>query len=161
MRKILVFFMIYSFTLIATEEKKELKVRIEKSSLRNRIDIYIDGEKEEKIRNIELVEPEENERIIHRVVFGDTLRRLSIKYGTTIEKIAKDNKIKNPNKIYVGDYLSIKKYTERKYIMKEGDTLYRIANRYGVTVDSLKELNNIENVKDIDVGKEIIIRKGE
>ena len=39
---------------------------------------------------------------------GDTLSSIAKKYGTTYQKIAKDNGIANPNKIYVGQKLIIK-----------------------------------------------------
>lgn len=39
---------------------------------------------------------------------GDTLSGIAKKYGTTYQKIAKDNNIKDPNKIYVGQKLIIK-----------------------------------------------------
>lgn len=39
---------------------------------------------------------------------GDTLSGIAKKYGTTYQKIAKDNNIKDPNKIYVGQNLIIK-----------------------------------------------------
>lgn len=40
---------------------------------------------------------------------GDTLTSIAKKYGTTYKKLAKDNNIENPNKIYVGQKLIIKK----------------------------------------------------
>lgn len=40
---------------------------------------------------------------------GDTLSAIAKKYGTTYKKIASDNGIANPNKIYVGQKLVIKK----------------------------------------------------
>lgn len=39
---------------------------------------------------------------------GDTLSAIALKYNTTYQKIAKDNNIQNPNKIYVGQKLVIK-----------------------------------------------------
>lgn len=39
---------------------------------------------------------------------GDTLSGIAKKYNTTYQKIAKDNNIKDPNKIYVGQKLIIK-----------------------------------------------------
>lgn len=39
---------------------------------------------------------------------GDTLSSIAKKYGTTYQKIAKDNGIANPNKIYAGQKLIIK-----------------------------------------------------
>ena len=39
---------------------------------------------------------------------GDNLTKIAKKYGTTVNKIAKDNNISNPNKIYAGQKLIIK-----------------------------------------------------
>lgn len=44
----------------------------------------------------------------YTVKSGDTLSEIALKYGTTYQKIAKDNGIVNPNKIYVGQKLVIK-----------------------------------------------------
>ena len=48
------------------------------------------------------------EVIIYTVKKGDTLGGIAKKYNTTYQKIAKDNKIKDPNKISVGQKLIIK-----------------------------------------------------
>lgn len=40
---------------------------------------------------------------------GDTLSAIAKKYGTTVDKLVKDNGIKNPNLIYAGQRLIIKK----------------------------------------------------
>lgn len=47
--------------------------------------------------------------INYRVKKGDTLAKIAKKYGTTVKKLAKDNKIKNPNLIYRGQLIKIKK----------------------------------------------------
>ena len=47
--------------------------------------------------------------ITYIVKKGDTLSAIANKYGTTYQKIAKDNNISNPNKISVGQKLIIKK----------------------------------------------------
>jgi murein DD-endopeptidase MepM/ murein hydrolase activator NlpD len=47
--------------------------------------------------------------IIYTVKKGDTLSAIAKKYGTTYQKIAADNGIKNPNLIRVGQKLTIKK----------------------------------------------------
>lgn len=46
---------------------------------------------------------------IYVVKTGDTLSGIALKYGTTYQKIAQDNQIVNPNIIYVGEKLVIKK----------------------------------------------------
>ena len=47
--------------------------------------------------------------VTYTVKKGDTLSAIAKKYNTTYQKIAKDNGIKDPNKIYVGQKLTIKK----------------------------------------------------
>lgn len=47
--------------------------------------------------------------IRYKVKKGDTLSKISKKYGVSVAKIAKDNKIKNPNLIRRGQVLKIKK----------------------------------------------------
>lgn len=44
----------------------------------------------------------------YKVKKGDTLISIAEKYGTTYTKIAKDNNLADPNKIYVGQKLTIK-----------------------------------------------------
>lgn len=50
----------------------------------------------------------ESTTITYTVKKGDTLSSIAKKYGTTYQKIAKDNGIKNPNVISVGQKLKIK-----------------------------------------------------
>lgn len=50
---------------------------------------------------------QKNEYISYTVKKGDTLSAIAAKYKTTVEKIAKDNKIADPNVIYVGQKLKI------------------------------------------------------
>lgn len=49
-----------------------------------------------------------SKNINYTVKSGDTLSAIAKKYGTTYQKIAKDNGISNPNKIYPGQKLVIK-----------------------------------------------------
>lgn len=44
---------------------------------------------------------------VYTVKKGDTLSKIAAKYGTSYQKIAKDNNIKNPNLIYAGQKLKI------------------------------------------------------
>lgn len=46
---------------------------------------------------------------VYTVKRGDTLSAIAAKYGTTVNKLAKDNKIKNPNLIYPGQKIKVKK----------------------------------------------------
>lgn len=46
--------------------------------------------------------------ITYKVKFGDSLSKIAKKYNTTVDKLAKDNNIKNKNLIFVGQKLIIK-----------------------------------------------------
>ncbi len=47
--------------------------------------------------------------VTYKVKRGDTLSQIAQNYNTTVEKIAKDNNIANPNIIFVGQILKIKR----------------------------------------------------
>lgn len=106
----------------------------------------------------------------HRVVAGENLFRLSLRYNTTVEDIVAANptKIINPHWIYVGDVLTIpggqggnpQETTTTplvnaggNYVVRPGDGLTGIARRFGTDVDTLLSLNpEIENRDLIFVG---------
>ena len=48
-----------------------------------------------------------NQEIKYRVVKGDTLSEIALKYGTTVNRIVQINNIENPNLIYIGQILRI------------------------------------------------------
>lgn len=52
---------------------------------------------------------QESTYIVYTVQRGDTLSKIASRYGTTYQKIAKDNGISNPNLIYAGQVLKIYK----------------------------------------------------
>lgn len=105
----------------------------------------------------------------YTVKSGDTLSGIAVKYGTTYQKIASDNGISDPNKIYPGQVLrisggkgssfsgvsgSIKQY----YTIKSGDTLSEIAKKYGTTVKQLQSWNGIKNANVIYTGTKIRVK---
>lgn len=100
---------------------------------------------------------------------GDTLSEIALRYGTTVNQIASQNRIANPNLIYVGQILTIASNTNannigsagtQKYIVKSGDTLSEIALRYGTTVNKLVSLNGIKNPNLIYPGQVLRITVG-
>ena len=100
---------------------------------------------------------------------GDTLSEIALRYRTTVNQIASQNRIANPNLIYVGQILTIASNTNtnntgsagtQKYIVKSGDTLSEIALRYGTTVNRLVSLNGIKNPNLIYPGQVLRITVG-
>ena len=100
---------------------------------------------------------------------GDTLSGIAAKYGTTYQKIASDNGISDPNKIYPGQVLKISggKWSsssgtsgsaKQYYTIKSGDTLSGIAKKYGTTVKQLQSWNGIKNANVIYAGTKIRVK---
>lgn len=105
--------------------------------------------------------PEEEINILYTVKRGDTLSQIARSYGVTVNEIASQNGIQNPNLIYVGQTLTIPTQISNStiiYIVKRGDTLSEIARNYGVTVNEIVSQNKIQNPNLIFPGQKLIIQ---
>ena len=107
---------------------------------------------------------EDNSTIYYTVKSGDTLSNIAREYNVTVQSIASENRILNPNLIYVGQRLVIEtvRYDTHAtgntiYLVRNGDTLSEIAQKYGTTVNELVRLNSIQNPNLIYVGEKIRI----
>ncbi len=110
----------------------------------------------------ETVPPPSGGPTIHIVQPGENLFRISLRYGTTVDAIAKANNIVNPWFIYVGQELKIPAGGGgmpspgpggKTYVVQPGDTLYSIAVRHNTTVQALVVANNLSNPNLIYVGQ--------
>lgn len=79
----------------------------------------------------------------------ETLYRVSVKYGVSVERIIEVNNIDDPTSLPVGMKIIIPEQNRDEtevtanYIVKKGDTFYSIARRYNTSVDQLLDLNNL------------------
>ncbi len=108
------------------------------------------------------------------VQYGDTLYRISIRFGVTIQSLVTANAIPNPNLIYAGQRLVIPTGggtvppsvtpqppgQEITHVVVRGETLGGIARRYGSTVTAIAQRNGIVNVNLIFAGQRLIIPTG-
>ncbi|MBK8432375.1 MAG: LysM peptidoglycan-binding domain-containing protein [Chloroflexi bacterium] len=99
--------------------------------------------------------------ITYTIIGEDTLYRLTEKYATSIELMAR-NGISSDNFV-VGNTISLPIANPdrcpgmRPYIVREKDTVYRIANAYGTTPTTLRDINGLNEAYAINVTQVLCI----
>ncbi|UQB01743.1 phage tail tip lysozyme [Pediococcus pentosaceus] len=101
-------------------------------------------------------------KVSYTVQSGDTLSGIAARFGVSVSQLSSWNGISDPNKIYIGQVLSV--YTSgysgggsKSYTIQSGDTLSSIATKYGVTVNQLSSWNNISDPNKIYAGQIITV----
>jgi LysM repeat protein len=116
------------------------------------------------------------EPLTHTVQYGDTLYRIAVKYGVTMDEIVKANGLANASYIKVGQVLVIPGLevpgespegevvenpliagAPTTHVVQPGETLASIAAKYGITVADLLKSNNIANPDLIYRGQELSV----
>ena len=110
----------------------------------------------------------------HVVSPGETLFRIALRYGVSVDALASANGIYNTARIYAGQVLVIPTGNpapvpavaaavpaaapgDGLYTVQPGDTLNRIAQRFGMSVQGLMALNGIYDPNRILVGQQLRI----
>jgi len=108
----------------------------------------------------------------HIVRTGETLYRIALRYGITVDVLARANNIANPNQIYAGQALIIPSAGSEPasapgapapgeapiyHVVRAGETLGTIARQYGVSWRDIASRNNIPNPNRILVGQQLLI----
>lgn len=114
----------------------------------------IDGEKRTSVRA-------RTRTLTVYVRAGDTLWAIAREYGTTVEAIARENRIADPNRIFAGERLRItlpaRGNGEEIYTVRRGDTPISIAGKFGVTLSALEDGNGLERGETIYAGDKLSI----
>lgn len=102
------------------------------------------------------VETEDSQ--IYIVKKGDTLANIAIMFNTSVQQLAKDNKIKNVNYIYPGQRLLVRVSCHydcghKLHTVKRGETLWSIAQKYNTSIANIVRLNRIQNQNQIKPGQ--------
>lgn len=110
-------------------------------------------------------EKEEPESILYTVQKGDTLSSIAYKFKVSSDQLVNENRIKNKNRLFIGQILSIpcgKNQTveaakgTKTYIVEKGDTLSLIAAKFNTNISSLRSQNHL--TKDaIYVGQKLTV----
>lgn len=100
----------------------------------------------------------------YRVAPGDQLRRIAVRFGTTVGALAKLNGLVNPNLIFTGQVLCLRAAAPRPvsvngffYTVRPGETLRILGARFGWNFWFLARVNHIPNVNLIFAGQELFI----
>ena len=105
-------------------------------------------------------------QVTHVVQPGETLFRIALRYGTTVEAIARANNLINPDFIVPGQRLVIPVSApaagtptggERVHIVQPGDNLFRIGLKFNMLWTVIAARNGITNPNAIYPGQRLII----
>ena len=109
---------------------------------------------------------------IHVVKAGDTLFKLALLYGVSVDEIAAANGLTDVDTLEIGQEIKIPEpgtvtvestatpappAEETTHIVQPGENLFRIGLQYGFTVVELADYNGIANPDRIEVGQAIRI----
>jgi membrane-bound lytic murein transglycosylase D len=95
----------------------------------------------------------------HRVRRGDSLWKLASRYGTTVDRIKRDNGLRG-DRLYVGQRLVINTGIpsgSRTYAVRRGDTVGKIARAHRVSLNSVLRANGLSRSSTIYPGQVLII----
>lgn len=128
--------------------------------------------------------PDPSDMTFYRVRRGDTLGRISRRFGVRTGDIIAENNIRRPNRLRIGQVLAIPLFGSSirssnqtianrrprdvpppdpathqaiSYRIRRGDTLARISRRYGVSMANLQDWNKLSNPGDIIAGRSLTI----
>lgn len=115
------------------------------------------------------------ESLTHVVQPGENLFRIALRYGVSMDDLARTNAIADARRIYAGQVLTIPGLTNPAtsaaevvanplvataptvHVIQRGETLKTIAAKYGVTMEQILEANNIANPDRIYAGQTLNI----
>jgi murein DD-endopeptidase MepM/ murein hydrolase activator NlpD len=103
---------------------------------------------------------------IHIVQRGETLFRIAVRYGVTVDVIIAANGIQDPTLIQAGQRLIIPNPSQNapgvplEYVVAPGDTIFRVAARFGANIASIAQRNRISNPALLFAGQRLVIREG-
>lgn len=95
---------------------------------------------------------------IHVVSAGESLYSISLSYGVSVEQLATDNGLGDPNDLVVGQTLVIRTPQET-YTVRTGDTLSGIARTFGLPLNELYRNNpSLHGEPELTPGQTLVLR---
>jgi len=107
--------------------------------------------------------PQNQERggtVVYKVVAGDTLSSIALKYNLEISTILWSNDLSEQTIIRPGDEIKVLPVDGLLHQVKGGEVVSQIANTYQASVDEIIRYNNLDSRALINEGDELIIPNG-
>lgn len=82
-------------------------------------------------------------QMFYTVRAGDTISQIAQRWGIPMDSLIAANNLVSPDRIYIGEQLSIPPGVER-YRVVAGDTIFRIAQFYGVPQSEIIVANSLQ-----------------
>ena len=111
-----------------------------------------------------------SESTVYVVHKGDTLTKIAHRFRVPVLQLMQENQLKNKNKLYVGQVLTIPRETSfeassaesvEPYRVVKGDTLSKIAQRLHIPLTQLQQVNGLDRNAMLSVGQTILVPKNE
>ena len=115
------------------------------------------------------VNPQATGYTTHVVQAGESLSRIAVRYGVSVQALVTANNIANANQIFVGQRLRIPTTGQqpapsqqtsacaRSHTVVAGETLSGIAVNYAVTIQSLAQANGVSVTSYVYIGQSLCI----
>lgn len=119
------------------------------------------------IKKPEIKKEDKTKIVYYRVVSGDTLSKIALRYHVSVTDLIRWNNIRRPNRIYPDEILKIETNYDYKvtssgtfntYTVKKWDNLTKIARMFQVSISNLVTWNNIKNPNLIYPGERLDIK---
>ena len=97
--------------------------------------------------------------LTHRVRRGDSLWKLASRYGTTVDRIKRDNGLRG-DQLSIGQKLLINTGIpagSRTYAVRRGDTVGKIARAHRTSVNRVLQANGLSSRSTIYPGQVLVI----
>jgi murein DD-endopeptidase MepM/ murein hydrolase activator NlpD len=88
----------------------------------------------------------------YKVLRGDSVSRIAVKFGVSMDAIIASNEIRNARRLREGETLRIPNIDGIPYHVKKGDTLAKISRTYNVPFEVILDVNDLtsENINEGD-----------
>lgn len=103
-----------------------------------------------------------SEKILYKVVSGDTYWKISEKFNIDINKLLKANNANSSTMLNVNDVIIIPQNSNyRTHTVVAGETYWKISQRYSVDINELLSINNANQYSELYIGQKVYIPNGE